>query len=354
MAKTTASFTLMDYTDGISLISSIQSNLPLICQYDKENNKINPSWKTKNLNLTPQVIKAGGDDITENLTSKAWKYRYTGNSWQTITSGSNGFTINTTNGALSVTQDMLTGSYDQVDFQFTASYTDPTLQLLFPVELVVSFSRVYNGTSFVIAQAVAVNGNQFKNKEPSELTLEATLIRGAADDTTGVSYQWAKSVDGHLFTDLTGKTSRTLTIYPSDVPNGWAMFRCKIKDTDTTSVTHDGEWISDAVSILDMTDPYYAVIESTNGYFFKKNSSTSVTTTILICRVFQNGKEVDETGADLTYTWSKTDKDGNSVTSFSPKAVAVTSQGIVDSKSKAIEISSSDVNTKANFFCEVN
>ncbi len=34
MAKTSASFTLMDYTDGISLITGIDSNLPLTSLYD--------------------------------------------------------------------------------------------------------------------------------------------------------------------------------------------------------------------------------------------------------------------------------------------------------------------------------
>ena len=34
MAKTSASFTLMDYTDGVSLITGIDSNLPFVCTYN--------------------------------------------------------------------------------------------------------------------------------------------------------------------------------------------------------------------------------------------------------------------------------------------------------------------------------
>ena len=44
MAKTSASFTLMDYTDGISLITGIDSNLPLTSLYDTSNQTLNPSW----------------------------------------------------------------------------------------------------------------------------------------------------------------------------------------------------------------------------------------------------------------------------------------------------------------------
>ena len=60
MAKTSASFTLMDYTDGISLITGIDSNLPLTSQYDTTNQRLNPSWAgSTSLQLTPNVIKAG-------------------------------------------------------------------------------------------------------------------------------------------------------------------------------------------------------------------------------------------------------------------------------------------------------
>ena len=45
MAKTSASFTLMDYTDGISLITGIDSNLPLTSLYDTSNQTLNPSWQ---------------------------------------------------------------------------------------------------------------------------------------------------------------------------------------------------------------------------------------------------------------------------------------------------------------------
>ena len=46
MAKTSASFTIMDYTDGVSLITGIDSNLPLVQLYDQEKKMLNTSWAT--------------------------------------------------------------------------------------------------------------------------------------------------------------------------------------------------------------------------------------------------------------------------------------------------------------------
>ena len=60
MAKTSASFTLIDYTDGISLITGIGSNLPLTSLYDTSNQSLIPSWAGEtSLILTPNVMKAG-------------------------------------------------------------------------------------------------------------------------------------------------------------------------------------------------------------------------------------------------------------------------------------------------------
>ena len=111
MAKTSASFTLMDYTDGISLITGIDSNLPLTSLYDTSNQTLNPSWAgDTSLQLTPVVRKAGGTDVVSTMTAKAWKRRIAGSAtWTTVTSGSNGETINATSGVLTVSEDKQIG-----------------------------------------------------------------------------------------------------------------------------------------------------------------------------------------------------------------------------------------------------
>jgi hypothetical protein len=348
MAVTSASFTLMDYTDGISLITGIDSNLPLVSQYDQTNKILSPSWAgDTSLQLTPKVIKAGtSTDLVENMTDKIW-YRKLGGAteWTKVVSGSNGETINTTTGVLTVSEDKLVDSNNQIEYKFTGNYLDSLLLLTFPVEIVVSFARVINGTSTVVARAYAVNGNQFKNGEPTSLTIKAELIRGASADTTNLTYSWQKSINGTTWTTFTGTTS-TISVEPKDV-DSFAMFRCTIKDTDATSETYNKSFTTDAVSILDVSDPIQAVVLSTAGSYFKNETGS----TILYCKIYQNGSEIDATGEKYTYTWTKTDKDGNAV-SFTPEAT--TYGQIVATKKKAITVSHTDVDVKSTFFCEVS
>lgn len=347
MAKTSASFTLMDYTDGISLITGIDSNLPFTSTYDTANQQLNPSWAgSTSLILTPRVMKAGNStSLLATMTNKKW-YRRIGVStdWTEVTSGENGESINATTGELTVSQDKLTGDNWQIQYKFTGNYLDPVLNLTFPCEIVVTFSRVANGTSFVVARAYAPSGTQFKNNSPSSLTVKAELIRGTTTDVTNLTYIWEKSTNGTTWTGVTGATN-TLTITPADVES-FAMYHCKIKDTDPNSETYNEVFETEGVTFYDVSDPYQAVIESTAGNFFKNNSGT----TKLICKVYQNGTEVDVTGTDLTYTWTKTDKDGNAVT-FTP--TATTHGDIVSTKKKAISVSHDDVDVKATYFCEV-
>ncbi len=327
MAKTSASFTLMDYTDGISLITGIDSNLPLTSLYDTSNQTLNPSWAgDTSLQLTPVVRKAGGSDVVSTMTAKTWKRRIAGSAtWTTVTSGSNGETVNATTGVLTVSEDKLTTDVWQIDYQFSGIYTDPVLNLAFPVTIVITFSRVANGTSFVVARAYATGGSQFKNSLPASLSIKAELIRGTTADTTNLSYQWKKSVNGTVWENVSGGTTATLSVTAAMV-DSFAMFKC---------------------SILDVTDPYQAVIESTAGSYFKNDTGS----TTLICRVYQNGEEIDATGVTLTYTWTKTDKDGTAV-AFTPTAVAHGS--IVTTKKKAISVSHDDVTVKATYFCSVS
>ena len=125
------------------------------------------------------------------------------------------------------------------------------------------------------------------------------------------------------------------------------MFKCSILDTDATSDTFNISYDTEAVSILDVTDPYQAVIESTAGSYFKNDTGS----TTLICRVYQNGEEIDGTGVSLTYTWTKTDKDGNSGGVHPHGRLPMGS--IVTTKKKAISVSHDDVTVKATYFCSV-
>lgn len=349
MAKTTASYTIMDYTDGLTLITGIDCNLPLTQIYDTTTQTFSPSWDgATSMQLTPTVIKVGSTSVSilADITSKSWARRYSGaTDWTTVVSGSNGETISS-DGVLAITTNKLTGNYWQIDYRFTGSYYDQTLKLTFPIEIKVTLSRVANGTSFVVARAYTVGGNQFKNSTPSSLSILSEIIRGTTHDQTDITYQWAKSTNGVDWTDLTvaevaSAKSATLVVVP-DLIDSFAMFRCKLTDTDSTSDTYNDSFYTEGVSILDMTDPYQAIVESSAGSFFKN----SIGSTVLKCRLFQNGTEIDTAGTLYTYTWTQNDKDGNASTNTAWASATKTG--------KSLTVSHDMIDTKGTFFCEVN
>lgn len=340
MAKASASYTIMDYTDGVTLLGSIESNHPRTTLYDTTTQSYNPSWASTALTLTPRLHKAGSaSDLIPTLKSGKWQRRFPGGPWTDVTSGSNGESISVSK-VLTVSQNKMTGSIWQVEYKFVAVYTDPILQLDLDYEMIASFSRVANGTSFVVARAFTPGGDQFKNGNPASLPIKAELIRGTTEDTTGLSYAWEKSANGSTWTAVAG-TTNTLNVTPAMV-DSFAMFRCKITDTDSSSDTYNKVFTTEGVSILDVSDPYQIHIFSSAGNFFKNGVGTSVLTAI----VYQDQQEADSAGTGFTYTWTMTDKDGNNV----PSAGGVT----FPKTGKTLLITHDMITVKATFFCTIS
>ena len=342
MAKASGSFTIMDYNDGITLLGSIEANHPRTVLYDTTTQTYNPSWATTALSLTPKLTKAGGaTDLIATLVSGVWKRRISGGSWTDVVTSSNGETIAASTKILTVNQDKMTGSIWQVEYKFVALYHDPILNVDLTYEMVISFNRVANGTSFVVARAYAPSGNQFKNSLPASLPIKAELLRGTTADTTSLTYVWEKTTNGSTWTVVSGQTTNTLTVTPAMV-DSFAMFRCKITDTDASSDTHSQTFISEGITILDVSDPYQVVVHSSAGNFFVNGTGS----TVLTAKVYQNEAEIDSAGTTLSYSWTATNKDGTNITSIG---------GITFPKSgKTLTVTHDMVSVKASFFCEVN
>jgi len=174
---------------------------------------------------------------------------------------------------------------------------------------------------------------------------------------------------------IAGETGNTLTVNGKDVA-GVASFQC--------TMTYGGKQYTDTISLTDKSDNYQATIESSGGDVFKDGLGESV----LICRLFQSGAEVDAmktsrvsetappspaagmfwykvnktaktvvlqkysgsawanaSGADLhkhAYKWYRLDKDGNALDTSSPFK-----------SGKVIFIDGDDVEIKTTFKCEV-
>lgn len=330
MAKTVASYTIMDLNDAITLIPKISANHPQTLAYDPSSGGYNPDWSSIPLTLTPSAVIAGRTtDVIPFASNKIWEYRRSGETeWSTITNGVNGFSINASSVLGYSSNNLFDSSHSTVEFQFSFTYHDDTVNLDFPCSITTTFARISNGTSVVLARAWSQDGEQFKNKKtPSSLTLQAELIRGIISDTTHLTYQWQK-LSGGVWTNITSATDPEYIVLPNAV-DGSAQFRCLIHDSDSSSDTYNETFTSNGILILDLTDPYQAVITSSNGSFIKNGAGE----TVLTCNVYQDGVEIT---SGLTYKWLKS---GSST---------------VLSTSKTLTVTSDMIDVKANFTCEVS
>lgn len=351
----TSDYTISDFNDAISLSGYIGSNLAHTQIYSPDNGGHTPDWTTTNLVLTPQlyVTSTTSDVITTvAVTSVKW-YKDSESSTNEISTGGAYVLSGTKSHILTVKQNILDGA-NNTKFICVVQYHDATTDLDLTHKMDISFARVSSGSGIADAICIAENGNIFKNGGNSTLTASCDLYRGSTVDTTNVSYQWF-IMDSSITTDqgagsgwkkltntsgmYTGVTTRLITIYSDAVPS-IAVFKCLITDTDSTSDTYNGKFY-DTITFTDLSDPIQCTIVSSGGDTFVNSNGSS----ILTCRLFQGGAEIDVSGTNYTYKWYKYDKDANLVSGFG---------GVTDYKTgKTLSVGSSDVDVKATFRCEV-
>lgn len=229
-------------------------------------------------------------------------------------------------------------------------------------------NRGSNGASAVVFSIYAPDGTVVLNQSGS-LVLATSAYSGAAEITTGATYQWAEYTGGK-WTDISGATSDTLTVSGSDIVN-IQSYRC--------TMIYGGKSYVDVITVEDKSDPYVSEMLSIGG-FTVKNSLGGLVPYVI---VRTNQKEVDAllgsisetapstpaSGAfwykidhsaktvtlmkyngtewaaatetqSLTYTWYKQDKDGKE-TEF-------------DKTGKVIYLSAEDIDSIATLQCDVS
>jgi len=184
------------------------------------------------------------------------------------------------------------------------------------------------GASAVVFSLYASNGTVFINGAGT-LTIMTSAYLGSTPITSGATFAWAKYSSGS-WAAISGQTGSSLSVDGSTV-TGTASYRC--------TMTYGGKTYTDVITLTDKTDNYQAVIESTGGDVFKNTVGTS----ILTCRLWQNGTEVDLDGDEHTYNWYRWDKDGNAM-----------DDGGVFATGKSINVDGDDVDGKTTFICEVS
>ena len=240
--------------------------------------------------------------------------------------------------------------------------------------LVIQWSKVNTGatgsagTAAYVLTVYSPDGTVFTNglaNDSDEITINAQFYQGATNLTANANsyYLWEKYESG------------AWTIVNS------ATYRCRARYKNTSTT-----YFYDTITIIDKTDNYQADIDSTAGDVFKN----TVGQTCLICRLWQNGAEVDPLksttysttapsspaagdyyykiasnspttalmrysgsawvdvttdatyGHEKTYTWYRRDKDGNPMDS-----------GAAFAAGKVIYVDGDDVTVKTVFVCEV-
>ena len=256
--------------------------------------------------------------------------------------------------------------------------------------LKIQWSKVNTGATGTAAYVLTVyspDGTVFTNGQANSgttITLNAQFYQGATNLATNAKsyFQWEKFESGAwvvVQADAAAAAGNTYTVNAADV-QGSATFRCRARYNSTTVFYYD------TITIIDKTDNYQADIDSTAGDVFKN----TVGETCLICRLWQNGTEVDllksttySTTApgspaagdfyyqitkttpttklmrysgsawsdvtsnatykhEKTYKWYRRDKDGNPM-----------DKGAVFATGKVIFVDGDDVDVKTVFVCEV-
>ena len=361
--------TVVDVSDAPVLNAFITASQPTTQVYSQTSGGYNPSYASTPQVLTLNLTKAGSTaSIVGGISSVHW-YVVDGASKTEITSK-----VNTTNEYISggnnetlttklnidtnkgskryevsgVWRDTLTG----LDVNFTADID------LFVIQI---------GKETQVLNVYAGNGNTFRNNTPTSLTVNADLYRGnvltndtkqfkffyqdtTVTATTSAGYDADGGIGWHLCSSTTtGQTPNVeptgsttsqgiLTVTPDAVVNAQTFKVVCINK----SGTFNGSKSSGLCTLVDMSDPYSLLLDSSAGNIFKNTQGS----TVLKALLYRNGEELDTAGTGKTYKWTKYDKNGVMDANFG-------GAGNAYKTGKSITVNASEVAAKANYKCEV-
>lgn len=149
--------------------------------------------------------------------------------------------------------------------------------------LLISWSKVNTGATGTAGQNAVVfslfapTGTVFTNHSGT-LTVQVSAYDGSADITSIGTFAWQKYSSGSW--NSVGGNAASLVVDGSAV-EGLATYRC--------IMTYNGKQYTDCITLIDKSDNYQADVDSTAGDIFKN----TIGTTCLLCRLWQNGTEVD-------------------------------------------------------------
>ena len=362
--------TVVDLSDAPVLNAFITASQPTTQVYSQTSGTYNPSYAGTPQVLTLNLTKAGSTaSILGGVSGVQW-YFIDGASKIEITSkdtdGVNAFISGSYNESLTTKQNIAPNKGSK-RFEVSGTWRDPItgLDVQFSARIDLFLTQI--GKESQVLNVYAGNGNTFHNNLPASLTVNADLYRGNIltndnkkfkffyQDTTVINdkapgYDADGGIGWHLCSrSTTGQTPNVeptettttqgiLTVTPDKVTNAQSFKVVCINK----SGTFDGNKTTGICTLLDMSDPYSLVLDSSAGNIFKNGKGS----TVLKALLYRNGEELDTEGTAKTYKWTKYDKNGVMDVNFG-------GAGNAYKTGKSITVNATEIAAKANLKCEV-
>ena len=355
--------TVVDVSDAPVLNAFITASQVTTQVYSQTSGTYNPSYADTPQVLTLNLTKAGStasilggvSNVKWYLTDKTGRYQVGESS------------VSGTYGEKLTAKTNTTPEDGSRRFEVNGVWRDPITGLDVQFSAVIDLFVVQIGKENQVLNVYAGNGNTFRNNLPASLTVNADLYRGNVLTNDNKQFKF--------FYQDTSVTSSTSAGYDSDGGIGWHLCSSatagqtpNVEPTATTTsqgvLTVTAAVVTNAQSfkavcinktaglnnskssglctLLDMSDPYQLLLDSSAGNIFKNRQGT----TALKALLYRNGEEMDIDGTVKTYKWTKYDKNGVMDVNFG-------GVGNAYKTGKSITVNASEIEAKANFKCEV-
>lgn len=361
--------TVVDVSDAPVLNAFITASRPTTQTYSQSSGNYNPSYASTPQVLTLNLTKAGSTaSIVSGVSSVHWFY-VDGQTKLEISSktSTDPQYVSGANNQVLTSKKNIDVSKGGARFEVTGVWRDPLTGLDVNFSADIDLFLVQIGKETQVLNVYAGNGNTFRNNTPASLTVNADLYRGNVVTNDNKQFKF--------FYQDTSVTGSTVAGYDADGGIGWHLCSSttkgqtpNVEPTATTTSqgiltvtpaavlnsqtykvvciskggTFNGTKTTGLCTIVDMSDPYSLMLDSSAGNIFKNNQGA----TVIKARLYRNGEELDTAGTGKTYKWSKYDKNGVMDANFGGTGVAYKS-------GKSISVNASEVAAKAMYKCEV-
>ncbi|HFI0592952.1 TPA: hypothetical protein ACGO2M_000754 [Streptococcus suis] len=361
--------TVVDVSDAPVLNAFITASRPTTQVYSQTSGSYNPSYADTPQVLTLNLTKAGSTaSIVGGTSNVRWFYIDSSTKFELFSknSGDPQF-ISGANNEVLTSKTNINVSKGGARFEVNGTWRDPItgLDVQFSANIDLLLTQI--GKESQVLNVYAGNGNTFRNNLPASLIVNADLYRGnlltkdnkqfkffyqdtSVTSSESAGYDADGGIGWHLCSITTaGKTPNVeptatttsqgvLTVTPAAVTNAQSF---KVVCINKTAGLNDSK-STGLCTLLDMSDPYQLLLDSSAGNIFKNRQGSTALKAIL----YRNGEELDTDGTAKTYKWTKYDKNGVMDVNFG-------GTGNAYKTGKSITVNATEIEAKANFKCEV-